>query len=363
MTNCSGRGLSRPYSRMRFWIVSADTRPDRNRSVGSPGARLMIRNDTTLIPIRIGIAWIRRRRTYVAMDAPLVSASARGPAMRVHRGWYDTGGGELPPPRVRLRQDPRSAGSLGSDGPGVRVVVVDADAGQVERLVLGSHSLGQAGVSEVRPREVVRELIVDEVLELGVDLLALGLVELGSTVLKELVGRGVLPAREVVRRRRGLRRDLRAVEDRIVVRIEGRGPPAEVRVEVVRVVEDLRDQDGVQVSFLPPRPRCRIPSAGHERARRRRGAAAGRRGRTGWRTDASCPWRRSPSEPSVQPAASILALAAATSWTYGLTFGLKAHENGGTFARTGTPLPPVATLTVSSWSMHIEKASRRALSA
>jgi len=77
-------------------------------------------------------------------------------------------------------------------------------------------------MSQVRPREVVRKLIVDEVLELEVDLLALLLVEFLATGRQQAVSLVALPTREVVRRGGLLRRDLRAVEDRVVVRIEGR---------------------------------------------------------------------------------------------------------------------------------------------
>ncbi len=61
-TQIGSKGWSRPYSRMRLWIVSGDTRPERNRSIGLPGAMCTSMNEMIAIPMRIGIDWSNRRK-------------------------------------------------------------------------------------------------------------------------------------------------------------------------------------------------------------------------------------------------------------------------------------------------------------
>ncbi len=141
---------------------------------------------------------------------------------------------------------------LAGNLPGVAVPVVQR-ARQVDRPVgddrvrPAGDGLGERRVLGVRPQEVVRDVVVNDRLELGVDVLPLGLIRGLATRGQQLVGLLVAPADEVVAVGAGLGRDLVAAEDRAVVRIERRRPTAEVRVELVGVRQE-REQDGREVA-------------------------------------------------------------------------------------------------------------------
>lgn len=66
--HCCGSGSSSPDSRFRFSSCSGLTVGTRNRLVGSPGASWTIRKISSEMPNTIGVAWMIRLMTYVAIS-------------------------------------------------------------------------------------------------------------------------------------------------------------------------------------------------------------------------------------------------------------------------------------------------------